>query len=106
MRISRSELERIAELASLELSEEEAERLTRDCQAILEYFEIVRGADTGDAAPAGPLEHAGPPREDSADCDPLRRRLDEIAPAWREGYFVLPRLPAMDADIPAESDDV
>jgi len=98
MTASRGELEKVAELARLELSREETEVLTRDCQAILDYFEIVKKADTKDAQPAGALENRAPLREDSVDCDPLERRLEEVAPAWREGYFALPRLPALDLD--------
>jgi aspartyl-tRNA(Asn)/glutamyl-tRNA(Gln) amidotransferase subunit C len=97
MAIDRSDLSRIAELARLSLSEAEAERLTQDCQAILQYFETIRGIGAdGDESEAA--ERAAPLREDRTDCDPLEGRLDELAPAWRDGYFVLPRLPAMDGE--------
>jgi aspartyl-tRNA(Asn)/glutamyl-tRNA(Gln) amidotransferase subunit C len=98
MTIDRTDLERIAELARLQLSEEELRKFTRDCQAILAYFEAIRGLDVTDAAPAGALENPTPMREDSVGGDRLERAPAEIAPAWREGYFVLPRLPAMDAE--------
>jgi aspartyl-tRNA(Asn)/glutamyl-tRNA(Gln) amidotransferase subunit C len=96
MAIAREELERIAGLARLELSEDEAERLTRDCGAILDYFQTLRELaldDVADESPAG----AAPLREDRAGADRLLRPLRELAPAWRDGFFVLPRLPAMDA---------
>lgn len=103
MAIERSELRRIAELARLRLSEPEVERLTRDCGAILEYFETIRdvGPDSGGPIAAG--ARLAPLREDRADCDPLLRPLAEMAPAWRDGYFVLPRLPAMDTAAEDES---
>ena len=69
-----------------------------------ELREIVKKADTKDAQPTGALENPASLREDSLDCDPLERRLDEIAPAWREGYFVLPRLPALDLGALDEDD--
>ena len=97
MAIDRSDLRRIAELARLSLSEVETERLTQDCQAILEYFETIRGIGAGTDEPTG-TDLAAPLREDRTDCDPLEGPLDELAPAWRDGYFVLPRLPAMDAE--------
>jgi aspartyl-tRNA(Asn)/glutamyl-tRNA(Gln) amidotransferase subunit C len=97
MAIERSYLEKIAELARLELSEEEAARLTHDCQAILEYFEAIRQIDP-DADAAEGVELPTPLRPDRVDCDPLEGPLRDMAPLWRDGYFVLPRLPAMDAD--------
>lgn len=98
MTVDRMDLERIAELARLRLSEEELLRLTRDCQAILAYFEAIRSLDVSDAAPVGTLEKPTPVREDCVGGDRLERAPAEIAPAWRDGYFVLPRLPAMDAE--------
>jgi len=104
MTVSRDELKKVTALARLELSKEETEVLARDCQTILDYFEIVKKADTNDAQPAGILESPSPLREDSVDPDRLNRRLAEIAPAWREGYFVLPRLPALDSNALDEDD--
>lgn len=98
MTINRSELEKIAALAQLRLSEEEADGLTRDCQAILDYFEVIREAGTGDGVVDGSAERSAPLREDRIDCDLLEERLEALAPDWREGYFILPRLPALDAD--------
>ena len=98
MMIERKDLERIAELARLRLSEEELVRLTRDCRAILAYFEAIRSVDLTEAAPVAALEHAAPMREDRVSGDRLERPPEHMAPAWREGYFVLPRLPAMDAE--------
>ena len=97
MAIDRSELRRIAALARLSLSEAETERLTRDCQAILQYFETIRGIGTG-TDEVEEAERPAPLREDRTDGDPLEGALDASAPAWRDGYFVIPRLPAMDGE--------
>jgi len=97
MAIDRSELRRIAELARLSLSEAETERLTRDCQAILQYFETIRGIGIG-ADEAEEAELPAPLRKDRIDSDPLEGTLEALAPAWRDGYFVIPRLPAMDGE--------
>lgn len=96
MTIERSDLEKVAELARLELAEDEVEALTRDCRAILDHFEAVRAIDLSGVEPAGALERPAPLREDRVDHDRLERLLEEMAPAWREGYFVLPRLRAME----------
>jgi aspartyl/glutamyl-tRNA(Asn/Gln) amidotransferase C subunit len=98
MTFSRSELEKIAALAQLELSDEEAEGLTRDCQSILDYFEVVREIGTPEAVVNGLAEPAATLREDSIHCDPLEEKLESLAPDWREDYFILPRLSALDAD--------
>lgn len=103
MAIDRSELRRIAELARLRLSEPEVERLTRDCGAILEYFETIHDVGPDSGGPMAGGVRLAPLREDRADCDPLLRPLAEMAPAWRGGYFVLPRLPAMDAEVEDDS---
>ncbi len=94
--MKRADIERIAELARLELSDEEYEVLTRDCQAILAYFEAIRGVDVEGATPTGALEQPAPMREDRVDHDELVRPPRDTAPAWRDGYFVLPRLAALD----------
>ena len=96
--IKRSDVEKVAALARLELGDDEFEALTRDCQSILEYFEAIREVDVEGATPAGALEHPAPTRDDRVEHDPLERPPAEMAPDWREGFFVLPRLPALDGD--------
>lgn len=98
MTIERSDVERIGELARLELSSEELDSLTHDLQLILDHFEALRELDLSGVAAAGALERPTPLREDLLDCDPLERSLESMAPEWREGFFVLPRLPALDVD--------
>jgi aspartyl-tRNA(Asn)/glutamyl-tRNA(Gln) amidotransferase subunit C len=104
MSIQRSDVEKVAGLARLQLGREEVERLTRDCQAILDYFETVRGAEADGGRPTRVPDRSAPLREDRPDSEPLERPLEQIAPAWREGYFTLPRLPAMDGNDSAEDE--
>lgn len=102
MTIKRTDVAKVAALARLELDDDELEALTRDCRSILEYFEAIRDVDVEGATPAGALEHAAPTRDDRVEHDPLERPPEETAPDWREGFFVLPRLPALDGDAEAE----
>lgn len=105
MALTPEELARIAELARLQLDAEETARLARDCDAILEYFaRIEEVADVPDrhSTSAESEAEAAPLRLDSPGHDPLDRPLAEIAPEWRDGFFLLPRLPALDADTPLE----
>jgi aspartyl-tRNA(Asn)/glutamyl-tRNA(Gln) amidotransferase subunit C len=97
MTIKRADIERVAALARLELDDAELDALTRDCRSILEFFEAIRDVDVEGATPIGALEHATPARADHVEHDRLERPPAEMAPDWREGYFVLPRLPALDA---------
>jgi aspartyl-tRNA(Asn)/glutamyl-tRNA(Gln) amidotransferase subunit C len=98
MALERSDLLRVAQLARLELSESELEQLTRDCRAILQYFGALRELDVSNVEPWSPAGDGTPLRDDRVDPDPLLLAPEQLAPAWREGFFVLPRLPAMDAE--------
>lgn len=97
--IDRNEIARIASLARLQLDAQEADRLAADCGAILEYFVGLRDIDVGDAEPGDASQRPTPTREDRPDGDPLALTPEEMAPVWREGYYALPRLPAMDGDV-------
>jgi aspartyl-tRNA(Asn)/glutamyl-tRNA(Gln) amidotransferase subunit C len=96
MTIKRADIEKVAALARLELDDDELDALTRDCRSILEFFEAIRDVDVEGATPTGALEHPAPARDDRVEHDRLERPAAEMAPDWREGYFVLPRLPALD----------
>ena len=96
--ITRSELQKLAELARLRLRDDEASGLANDCRSILDYFSAIRGLDVAGASTPAEQGRRAPLRADDVDCDPLERPLADLAPDWREGFFVLPRLPAMDTD--------
>ncbi len=106
MPIQRADLLGVAELARLQLSEKELERLARDCRAILEHFATLQELDVRDVEPwgGGADEAVAPLRADQVACDPLHGPLAALAPVWRGGFFVLPRLPAMDAEAADEAD--
>lgn len=103
MAVDRDDLLKAKELAELELSDAEVDALTRDCRLILQAFDAMRELDISTVEPAGALEHAAPLREDAENCDPLELPPAEMAPEWRDGFYVLPRLAALDdAAGPAE----
>lgn len=97
MAIDRSEMKKLADLARLELTPDEAEALARDCRVILDYFDTIRRIDLSGATPMGALERGAASREDRVDRDALRWSPADSAPDWRDGYFVVPRLTAMDS---------
>ena len=45
--ISKEEVEHIAKLARLELTEKEVEKMQKDLSEILDYFDLLKKADTG-----------------------------------------------------------
>lgn len=110
--IDRETVLRVARLARLELSGDEAERLADEMEEVLSRFRELEAAEAADGdvageeaggdgnAAAGPSPEA-PEDADSAlrpdrpDADPLARQPGEMAPEWEDGFFLVPRLPAL-----------
>jgi aspartyl/glutamyl-tRNA(Asn/Gln) amidotransferase C subunit len=89
---------RIAELARLELEDDEVRGLARELESILGHFEDLSAVEpaSGRASVHGDLSPRL--RADVPSADPLARGPEEMAPDWRDGFFVLPRLSAMGPD--------
>ena len=65
-KLTRSDVERIARLAHLELTAEETELFTKQLAHILEYAERLQEVDTADVAAAWhPGDDTAPPRADT-----------------------------------------
>jgi aspartyl-tRNA(Asn)/glutamyl-tRNA(Gln) amidotransferase subunit C len=61
MKITRSEVEHVSQLARLALSDQELDALTGEMDAILDYVEQLNGLDTADIVPtahAVPMDNA------------------------------------------------
>ena len=56
MKLDRSHIDHVAKLASLSLTDEEAERMTGELGAILQYVEELALVDTSDVAPTAALK--------------------------------------------------
>lgn len=100
MTVDRDEVKRIAQLARLRLDIDEAGRLTGELNQILEHIRTLEEADvsqvegqTGIPRPSGSFR----PPELPPDGLPAGAPGNH-APDWREGYFVVPRLPAVEED--------
>lgn len=103
------EIRRIAALARLRLEQGEAERMARDMRSILDHMAVLGGAAPAAAPGSGVTEtqagarpggrHSGaqesPAEPDETKPDPLSLPLSRLAPDWRDGFFVVPRLPGM-----------
>ena len=102
MAVSRNDLVRLARLARLRPDTEALEALAAELAGILEHVrtmeEVADQEEDREKPPSGaalePLDLSRTPPEP----DPLRRPLPEIAPAWEEGFFVVPRLRALDRE--------
>ncbi len=92
-RIDRSDVERVAALARLELGESEAQGMVRHLEAILAYVETLREVDTEGVAATShviPLETPLRPDRAAERLDPGRAVSN--APA-RDGFaFVVPKV--------------
>ncbi|HAK55387.1 MAG: Asp-tRNA(Asn)/Glu-tRNA(Gln) amidotransferase subunit GatC [Vicinamibacterales bacterium] len=93
--LTRADVERIAELAHLELSEEEQETFARQLAEILAYAEAVQAVDTTDVPPTTHLLSS----HDALRADEVRDSLsrdDALAnapdAAADEGFFKVPKV--------------
>lgn len=101
MPLARADVDRIAALARLELDNEEAQRLARQLSGMLDHFASLQALDLADVEPFSTAAEGGAPlRADEAGADALRLPPAALAPAWREGFFTVPRLAAQQAADP------
>ncbi len=106
MSVSREEVERIAALARLDVfgdDESAAEgrpsavRLTEELNRILEHIATLEEADISEIGdpirlPSDPV----PFRDPGLEPDSLAEGAPaDRAPRWRDGFFLVPRLPAL-----------
>jgi aspartyl-tRNA(Asn)/glutamyl-tRNA(Gln) amidotransferase subunit C len=91
MKIDRDEARRIADLAHLEFDDAALDRMAGEMTKILGYIDQLREVDTagfeeGEGNESTPMR-ADEPRP-SLDRDPVAKN----APAWRDGFFVVPAI--------------
>ena len=98
MTVTRTQVEHIAKLAALALDEATLPDLTRQIGQILEYvsrLETVEGSHDLPGSYPGPR---APLRDDEPHRTPLAFPLAEMAPAFADGLFLVPRLGAVGPD--------
>lgn len=96
MAVSADDVRRVAELARLELSDDEVDSLARDLNGILGHVDALSAIEAGSTDNAGTDAAApgvgSPLRPDEPGGVELFGRLDSLAPDFRDGFFVVPRL--------------
>jgi aspartyl-tRNA(Asn)/glutamyl-tRNA(Gln) amidotransferase subunit C len=93
MSLDRTEIDRIAALARLALSEAETESYARELSGILALVERMNRADTTGLEPvAHPLELKARLRPDVVTETDQRERFQSIAPAVADGLYLVPKV--------------
>jgi aspartyl-tRNA(Asn)/glutamyl-tRNA(Gln) amidotransferase subunit C len=92
-----NDVQRIAHLSSLELSQAEAEAVLPQLQAVFALVEEMQAIDTSGVAPlAHPIlflrDLAQPLRVDAVTEVDHRAENMQSAPAVQDGYFLVPRV--------------
>lgn len=92
MNISKQEVEHVAKLARLEISEAEREAFSRQLSSILTYVEQLKAIETTGIEPTTTVEQTNVFREDRVRAGlPIERALAN-APDAEDGYFRVPRI--------------
>lgn len=99
MSIGKREVLHVARLAELDVPPAEVEALVAQISRIVDYVAQLDEVPAGEtAAPflAGPT--ATPLRADRPGAVPLAHGPEAIAPEFRDGFFLVPRLGAMEGE--------
>ena len=93
MALDKSEIEKIAHLARLHISESEAEEVTTRITDILGLIDQMQSVDTGVVEPmAHPLEVVQRLRADTITEQDQRDDLQKLAPASESGLYLVPKV--------------
>ena len=93
MSLDRTDVEKIAHLARLAISDGEKDRYATELSKILDLVEQMNAVDTGDvAAMAHPLHMVQRLRQDEPSEPDQRELFQQIAPATEEGLYLVPKV--------------
>ena len=93
MSLERSDVEKIAHLARLEISESDVPEYARNLSNILDLVAQMDSVDTDNVAPmAHPMEMVQRLREDAVTETDQRDHFQEIAPATENGLYLVPKV--------------
>ncbi len=93
MALSKEDVLNIANLAKLQVNEDEVDRYKQDLSRILEFVEQMNQADVDKIAPmAHPQEMMQFLRSDSIAESNQREKFQEIAPATQDGLYLVPKV--------------
>lgn len=100
-RVTREEIERIAQLARLDVDSRTMAELTTQIAQILRYVSQLDGVEStgGEISPSWiEAPTIPPPRGGDITGIDLPPQLAAMAPAFRDGFFLVPRLEGLDEE--------
>jgi aspartyl-tRNA(Asn)/glutamyl-tRNA(Gln) amidotransferase subunit C len=99
MSVTEKDVRKIAELARLRPDDGAVARLTEELNGILEHIRSLEEVDTSRVADSEPWRAGQLPfRQPEMPPDRLAEGAPaDRAPDWTDGFFVVPRLPALDS---------
>lgn len=93
--ISKEQVEHIAKLARIELTEKEKEKFTNELSSILDYFEKLKEVDTskikGMSQVTG-LENVFREDETKSEISDTRYKILKEAPSKKGNYYKVPKI--------------
>lgn len=93
MALDKTEVEKIAHLARLHISESETEEVTTRITDILTLIDQMQSVDTEAVEPlAHPLDLVQRLRTDEITEENQRDRLQQLAPASEDGLYLVPKV--------------
>ena len=93
MKLSKQEVEHIAKLARLSLTDEEKEKYGAQLSGILEYMEKLQSVDTENVEPTFQVTGLiSVMREDEVIESGIEKELVDSAPAHIDGYVAIPKI--------------
>ena len=93
MEITKNQVVRIAELARLELHDDQVKKFSQQFSDIIDYMDKMNTLDTSGVAPLySPSENTSVMREDMAEKRYNREELLTNAPVRDKHYFSVPRI--------------
>ncbi len=91
--ISIKDVEHVAKLARLELTEEEKVKFSKQLGDVLSYMEQMNEVDTTGVEPMNhPIDFSNVMREDTVICEQTREELMANAPEIEQDYFKVPKI--------------
>lgn len=93
MALDKSEVEKIAHLARLHISDADVDEVTRRITDILALIDQMQSVDTGGVEPlAHPLDVVQRLRADAVTEQNQRDALQTLAPATEDGLYLVPKV--------------
>ncbi|WP_415882026.1 Asp-tRNA(Asn)/Glu-tRNA(Gln) amidotransferase subunit GatC [Neptuniibacter sp. QD29_5] len=93
MSLDRSDVDKIAHLARLQIEEQDTPEYAQNLTNILDLVDQMQAVDTTDVSPmAHPLDAVQRLRSDDVTEENNREQLQSVAPAVENGLFLVPKV--------------